>query len=91
MGKGSCTVAESLGLFHGLKLAWSLGFRKVKVDLDSTVIVKWVNGSLDSNYTSFGVVSSCKSILEYLCNFSVLNVYRECNRLADFLANLSHS
>ena len=84
MGKGSCILAESLGLFHGLKLAWSLGFRKVKVDLDSSVIVEWVNGSLDSNYTSFGVVSSCKSILENLCDFSVLNVYRECNRWADF-------
>ena len=40
---------------------------------------------------AFGVVSSCKSILENLCDFSVLHVYRECNRLADLLANLSHT
>ncbi|CAN0906439.1 Putative ribonuclease H protein At1g65750 [Linum grandiflorum] len=91
MNLGCCSIAraEMRGIVEGLKLAWSLGIRRIRVQSDSAAAIAILsNGSsLDHQYAIL--------VMQYqeLCQWEVTlhHIYREANCAADYLANLGHS
>jgi len=91
LGNTSVTLAELWGVVHGLKLAWDLGCKKVKVDIDSGNALGLVRHGPVANDPAFALVSEINELVrkEWLVEFS--HVFRESNRAADKLAHLGHS
>ncbi|WVY92797.1 hypothetical protein V8G54_000170 (mitochondrion) [Vigna mungo] len=91
LGPTSVTLAELWGVVHGLKLAWDLGCKKVKVDIDSSHALGLVRHCPVGNDPAFAVVQEINELVrkDWLVEFS--HVFRESNRAADRLAHLGHS
>ena len=89
-GVGSVLEAEIWGIFKGLKLAWSTGFRKVMVESDSQAAVLLLKSDISHYHPLYRIVHACTMIMakDWIC--SIHHIYRESNRAADFLANLGH-
>ncbi|KAK7306532.1 hypothetical protein VNO77_44479 [Canavalia gladiata] len=88
----SVTLAELWGVVHGLKLAWDIGWKKVKVDIDSTNALALVrNSTVGNDDVTCALVSEINDLVrkDWLVEFS--HVFRESNRAADRLAHLGHS
>lgn len=88
---GSCLIleAELWGLVEGLKLAWSLGFRCVEVEMDSLVAVNLVKDA-DSNVdVGGGLIQIILGLLRRRWEIMVLHIFREGNRAADCLASFA--
>ncbi|KAL2341042.1 hypothetical protein Fmac_008982 [Flemingia macrophylla] len=91
LGPTSVTLAELSGVVHGLKLAWDLGCKKVKVDIDSGNALGMIRNCPGANDAAFALVSEINALVrkDWLVEFS--HVFRESNRAADRLAHLGHS
>ncbi|XP_015942837.1 heat shock 70 kDa protein [Arachis duranensis] len=87
----SVTMAELWGVVHGLNLAWDLGCRKVKVDIDSGNALGLVRNCPVANDPAFGLVSEINALVrrDWLVEFS--HILRESNRAADKMAHLGHT
>ena len=90
-GVGSVLEAEIWGILEGLKLAWSTGFRKVVVESDSQAAVTLLTSDISKYHPLYNIVRACKSFMEKDWSCSMHHIYRERNRVADYLANLGHS
>ncbi|KAL2969486.1 hypothetical protein AAZX31_15G084400 [Glycine max] len=91
IGITAVTLAELWGVVHGLKLAWDLGCKKVKVDIDSGHALGLIRHGPVAKDPAFALVSEINELVrkEWLVEFS--HVFRESNRAADKLAHLGHS
>lgn len=77
-------------------LDWSInlmGFPRVQVESDSTLIVSWIKDGLDQFHPCYGLVKTCKEMFKANPHYSIKHVYRECimvaNSLAKFIYDLS--
>ncbi|CAN1256833.1 Putative ribonuclease H protein At1g65750 [Linum perenne] len=91
MNLGSCSItrAEIRGAVEGLRRTWEAGFRKVVLQMDSQVAITLLTS--DSNMNNH---HSLEIEQLELCNrewrVEIRHVYREANKVADFLANQGH-
>lgn len=90
LGKTSCVSAEIWALYYGLKFVTEPKFTKLKVELDSDIVVSWVKDGVDDFHPSFGLVNTCREIVRQQPLFSFQNVFRECNFVADYIAKSSY-
>ncbi|WCJ36333.1 Polynucleotidyl transferase ribonuclease H-like superfamily protein [Euphorbia peplus] len=90
---GICTafLAELWGLFFGLKLAWSKGYVKVIVEMDSKAVISLVQGHVNVHHPYGWIVRECQEFLKRSWDIRFLHVYREGNRAADWMANFAGS
>lgn len=59
------------------------------VELDSKVVVYWINEGFSFDYPNYGIVQSCRDFIAKNPHFSIKHIFHECNLVADGLANLS--
>ncbi|MED6110616.1 70-kilodalton heat shock protein, variant 2 [Stylosanthes scabra] len=87
----SVTMAELWGVVHGLNLAWDLGCRKVKVDIDSGNALGLVKNCPVASDPAFGLVFEINALVrrDWLVEFS--HIVRESNCAADKMAHLGHT
>ena len=90
-GLGSVLEAKMWGILEGLKLAWKADFKKVLVESDSQSGVLLLNNTTPLNYPLFNIIRACKSLLDYDWSCTIHHIYKESNKVADYLANLGHS
>ncbi|CAI0453961.1 unnamed protein product [Linum tenue] len=90
---GACTItrAELLGAIQGLRLAWSLGYRRVEMRTDSTVALGILNspGPFEGRYHNLW--RQFQSLLHQNWEIRISHTLREGNKAADYLANKGHS
>jgi ribonuclease HI len=91
-GLGSCSayVAELWGVFEGLKLARSHGYRKVELHIDSSSVISSI--SRDQ-----GGIIGCRTLLHNIRRLNdqdwevqVRHSFREANACADAMANMAY-
>ncbi|XVF81675.1 hypothetical protein PTKIN_Ptkin15bG0174300 [Pterospermum kingtungense] len=88
IGFCSAIEAELWGVLQGLRLAWSMGIRRVKLGIDSKLVVGWLNG-VHGNCVRFqNLLSVIHDLLVRNWEVQVSHIYRECNRVADLLASI---
>ncbi|KAK7345282.1 hypothetical protein VNO77_15882 [Canavalia gladiata] len=89
---GSVYFGRIMGGFHDLKLAWDIGWKKAKVDIDSTNALALVkNSTVGNDDVTCALVSEINDLVrkDWLVEFS--HVFRESNCAVDRLAHLGHS
>jgi ribonuclease HI len=87
IGETTNNVAEYTALIEGLKKARSLGIKKIKVFLDSELIVKQIKGIYRvKNANLIPLFEQVRSMLGQFESYKVSHVPREMNRDADALA-----
>ncbi|CAN1806206.1 Putative ribonuclease H protein At1g65750 [Linum perenne] len=73
-----------------MKLAWSLGIRRIVVQSDSSTAISILHrAAMDNQHVA--LVSDFLELKARSWEVSIVHVYREANCGADYLANLGHS
>ncbi|KAF7822273.1 ribonuclease H [Senna tora] len=93
---GCCTItwAELHGIMDGLELLWSRGVRTVEIETDSATATTLIYDNSNGSHPCTQLINRIKLLLSRPWNVSIKHVYRECNKVADFMAKfgqeLSH-
>ncbi|CAN1177925.1 Putative ribonuclease H protein At1g65750 [Linum perenne] len=91
VGNCSITRAELRAIVEGLKLAWSLGIKKVVIQSDSAAVVAMLQAGAHSVHKHVALVAEFLKIRARPWEISLTHIFREANCSADYLANLGHS
>ncbi|XP_038688673.1 uncharacterized protein LOC119987842 [Tripterygium wilfordii] len=88
---GSCgsIEAELWAAIHGLRLAWEEGFRQVILETDSYMVADWLNKQSVPKLSLSNLISVCRKLVHQAWEVKAIHVYRERNRVTDFLASES--
>ncbi|CAI9106595.1 OLC1v1005787C1 [Oldenlandia corymbosa var. corymbosa] len=91
MKVGFCTItgSELWGLFQALQLAWDLGYKKVKAEVDNSSILLMVKGNAGIFGVHTGIVYGIRELLHRDWTVELDHVFREANFVADYLASLA--
>ncbi|XP_059070682.1 uncharacterized protein LOC131860303 [Cryptomeria japonica] len=87
VGVASNKILEITTLEEGLKLVCSNGFTKVMIEGDSQIILNGIIKNGFTNWRSNAWIQRIKSLIDKLLDYQVHHIYREGNKVADFLAN----
>lgn len=80
-------VAEYSALIRGLEKARSLGLRKIRVFMDSELLVNQLSGVYRvKNRNLKPLYEKARALLRYFENYTISHVRREMNKEADSLA-----
>ncbi|CAI0460821.1 unnamed protein product [Linum tenue] len=90
LGICSVTRAELRAVVEGLQLAWDLGFRWVKVQLDSKCALQILQCPHREDNRHSAVVARFQALIGRNWEVFVSHVYRESNKCADYLASRGH-
>jgi ribonuclease HI len=81
-------VAEYFGLLHGLKCATSFGIRRLRVEGDSQLIVRQLNGEYKCREVTLKTFyDAVVDLVKDLEKFEIQHIPRAKNKRADWLAN----
>ncbi|KAL6555157.1 hypothetical protein OROGR_006415 [Orobanche gracilis] len=83
-GGGSPFLAEALALLHGLKIAWSKGYRRIVCETDCVELVRAVTETDSERFIE--TIKEIKLLLRREWETSISWIPRESNRAADWLA-----
>ena len=88
---GMCDAigAELWAVLQGMTLAWDRGYRFVTVEVDSSIVVLWLNGKSECKSMHANLVFACLEVLKRDWLVTVTHVFRETNQVADRLANIA--
>lgn len=88
LGCTTNNVAEYEGLLMGLEALIQLGRKKIRVQSDSQLLVRQLNGEYRVKDEKLKVLyQRAMSLLRQFESYRILHVYREMNKVADQLAN----
>ncbi|HLN85165.1 MAG TPA: ribonuclease HI family protein [Candidatus Limnocylindrales bacterium] len=88
LGRTTNNVAEYEGLLMGLDALIRLGRKKIRVQSDSQLLVRQLNGEYRVKDEKLKVLyQRAMSLLRQFDSYRILHVYREMNKVADRLAN----
>ncbi|KAF7811558.1 ribonuclease H [Senna tora] len=90
---GSCSItwAELHGIFDGLDLLSSRGFKTIELDSDSSTAIALLTSVVDESHPCYPLIHHIKRMLERHWVVVLKHVYRESNKVADFMARMGHS
>ncbi|CAN1227754.1 Putative ribonuclease H protein At1g65750 [Linum perenne] len=93
MNLGICSItrAELRGAMTGLQIAWDRGFWRIIVQLDSCVAVQLLLGDGEDSHQHSSEIASSREMLDRDWMIKVEHIYREGNRVADYLAGIGHA
>ncbi len=87
IGIATNNIAEYSALIKGLEAARSMGIRKIKIFLDSELLVKQINGVYRvRNERLIPLFNRAKGILKEFESCKITHIRREKNKEADLLA-----
>ncbi|CAN1140912.1 Putative ribonuclease H protein At1g65750 [Linum perenne] len=89
MNLGCCsfTRAEIRGAISGLELAWTYGFRQVSLQIDSQAAISILSAEGEPLHQYAGEVMLFRELCRREWVVHIRHVYREANKVADFLAS----
>lgn len=88
LGTATNNVAEYEALLMGLEALLKMGKRRVRVQSDSQLLVRQLNGQYRVKDEKLqALFAKAVALLRQFEGYRILHVPRECNKLADRLAN----
>ena len=87
---GSCgtTKAELWVVIQGLILSWSKSCRKLVLEVDSELVVRWLQTVKLLNLPMSNLVQKCKKELQKKWEVRIVHAYRKSSRTMKMLANV---
>ena len=87
LGIATNNMAELVAVWQGLAMAWQLGFKFIRLELDSNVVLTWLTNTTVSYCTNMmPLICDCRSLMDREWVVQVQHVYCEANACADALA-----
>lgn len=74
-------------VYHGLFLAWDIGWRFIELEVDSKIITNWFSKKKDLVLAGTSLVKVVLFVLARDWVVCPRHIYREANKVADWLAN----
>ncbi|CAN1767634.1 Putative ribonuclease H protein At1g65750 [Linum perenne] len=90
LGRCSITRAELRGILVGLDVVWDIRIRKVAVQVDSKVAISLISEPGEPCHHHAGEVVAIRKLLQRDWEVTISHVYREGNKIADYLASIGH-
>ncbi|XP_042964784.1 uncharacterized protein LOC122299013 [Carya illinoinensis] len=87
LDQGIVSFAEFMAVYHGVKLAKSMGIVQLDIELDSSTVIKWLKTSLCGLWYVEDFWEERTDMLRSM-NVNITHVYREANTPADLLARM---
>jgi ribonuclease HI len=88
LGKATNNVAEYEALLMGLKALIAMGKKRIRVQSDSELLVRQLNGQYRVRDPKLRMLfERARSLLRHFDLYTIVHVRREANKLADKLAN----
>ncbi|CAA7014055.1 unnamed protein product [Microthlaspi erraticum] len=91
IGRCSAPLAELWGVYYGLVMAWEQRCLRVELEVDSELVVGFLQTGISDTHPLFFLVRLCHGLIAKDWLVRVSHVYREANCLADGLANYAFS
>ncbi|CAL1397034.1 unnamed protein product [Linum trigynum] len=88
-GTATAILAELWAVFHGLDMAWKKGYRAVRLESDSQLAIQLINNRSDPVHPHATLLSAIRRKIGQDWLVSITHVYREGNRVADWLSKHS--
>ncbi|PNX81608.1 ribonuclease H [Trifolium pratense] len=88
LGRCNAYIAELWGVHDGLCLARDKGAKKLKVYVDSSVVVHTLNSTTGGSVVGWRLIQEIRRLLALDWEIKVCHSYREANACADALANM---
>ncbi|CAN1194012.1 Putative ribonuclease H protein At1g65750 [Linum perenne] len=90
---GVCSImrSELRAIVEGIKLAWSKGIRRLRIQTDSKAAIAMLSKPNNVNSQHANLIEQFYELSSRDWQVSVHHIYREANCAADHLANLGHS
>ena len=85
----SIEEVELWGLERGLKLAWDLGVKNHRVEVDSIKAVQWIKGRGQVTNSLANLVELCGELMEKQWSVHLQHVYHEGNKVPDPMARIA--
>ena len=83
-------VAELRDAYRGLNIAWSLGYTRVILEMDSSCVISRILKQLDIRHPYAMLIRKIHYLISQNWVVQVQHVFREANRAADFMATKGH-
>ena len=90
LGEGINNKAEIEAAIFGLTWALELGYRRIILELDSQLVVKWINKQATPQWKFLTTVGRLQNLINQTQKFKCTHAYREANWVADALSKYSH-
>ncbi|CAN0914173.1 Putative ribonuclease H protein At1g65750 [Linum grandiflorum] len=92
MNLGCCSItrAEMRGIVEGIKLAWYLGIRRIRVQADSAAAIAILSNSSSLDHQHAILVMQYKDLGKRQWEVTLNHIYSEANCAVDYLANLGY-
>lgn len=74
-------------MYYGVLLAWDRGLRQVVLEVDSVLVVEFLQSEISDSHPLAFLVHLCHDFISRDWIVRISHVYREDNRIADGLAN----
>lgn len=71
----------------GLKLTWMLGHKRVRLEVDSERVVKWIKLEESAHPQALNLVEKCQNLIFKEQEVELKHIYREQNRTANYMAS----
>ncbi|CAA7025020.1 unnamed protein product [Microthlaspi erraticum] len=91
IGICSAPLAELWGVYYGLLMAWERRVQRLVLEVDSEIVVGFLNAGINDSHPLSFIVRLCYGFLSRDWLVRVTDVYREANRVAVELANHAFS
>ncbi|CAL2264407.1 unnamed protein product [Prunus armeniaca] len=88
LGVGQVLEAELWGIYLGLKIVWDIGCSAVVLESDLATAVHLLNKNVEDLHPLATMLWGCQDYINKNWVCSIHHVYRECNIVADKLAEL---
>lgn len=83
MGPCNTETAETWALLLGLQLAWTEGYRKIILEIDSRLALSLIRRNHGPKGPSNPIIKKCSEFLAQDWEVNVCHIYREMNEVAD--------
>lgn len=90
LGTRTNNKAEMKAAIFGLTWALELGYRNIVQELDSQLVVKWINQQASPQCNLLAQLDRIQNLIIQTQKFKCSHVYREANWVADALSKHSH-
>ncbi|KAL4305465.1 hypothetical protein AHAS_Ahas16G0081000 [Arachis hypogaea] len=89
VGVGTVFMAELCSVKKGLEITWTMDFRKIVVEIDAGAVIKLLNKGESLASHPNAVVREIYELKKRNWNIHFIQIYREGNMCADYLAKKS--
>ena len=80
-------LAELAAVRQGLEIAWQLGFKFIRIEIDSNMVLNWLTNTTMNYPTNMKpLICDCRSLMDRDWVVQVQHIYCEANACVDTLA-----